>query len=121
MARRKRVLDDADDSDSSADEGNYNHNLNEDPDLAAERELFENPYKHKRRRKNGKEDAIYGVFGSDSDNDDNYKPGSSSSRRTHWTKAPAFVSGEKKVELKKEEEDVTMIEKDKSEDDNGEV
>ena len=69
MARRKRQFLEDDDSDSSpaseADEPNFDdHN---DPDARAERRLFEDPYHHKRTRKNAKEDAIYGVFGSDED------------------------------------------------------
>ena len=69
MGRRKRVLDDGDDSDSSnnsggPDFGDFDDN---DPDAREERALFEDPYKRKRRRKNGKEDALYGVFGEDSE------------------------------------------------------
>lgn len=117
MPRRKRVLEDSDDSDSSQE----NHSINlpeDDPDLREERELFENPYNRKRRRKNTKEDAIYGVFGDDSENEDNYKRGSSN-RRTHWTKAPAFVSSEKKVDLDKDE-DVAMADGKFSEEEQGE-
>ncbi|KAJ8514652.1 hypothetical protein ONZ45_g7826 [Pleurotus djamor] len=94
MARRKRLLDD-DDSDSSAgsdDEGNFDEN---DPDARAERELFANPYQHqKKRRRNGKEDALYGVFGEDSD-DDRPSKSKRDTRRSDWTKAPAFTSGSK--------------------------
>ncbi len=67
MARRKRVLDDGDDSDSSSasDDGD---DFGLDNDAREERDLFANPYQRKRKR-NGKEDAIYGVFGEDSDED----------------------------------------------------
>jgi tuftelin-interacting protein 11 len=105
MPRRKRVLDDGD-SDSDAGSDAFDFGLDNNPDLREERELFEDPYKRKRRRKNGKEDAIYGVFGDDSDEDD-YKRGTSS-RRTNWTKAPAFVSSEKKENLEREDEDTTI-------------
>ena len=101
MARRKRQFLEDDDSDSSpaseADEPNFDdHN---DPDARAERRLFEDPYHRKRTRKNAKEDAIYGVFGSDEDEE-------MDDRRTKQrTKAPAFVSSSTKVTL---DEDVNM-------------
>ncbi|CCM06199.1 uncharacterized protein FIBRA_08442 [Fibroporia radiculosa] len=104
MARRKRQLLD-DDSDSSpvsdADDfhdPNFDHN---DPDAREERALFENPYKHKRRRKNDKEDALYGVFGSEDEGiDSGRRIEGDNRRRKDWTKAPAFVSGEK-VDMEK--------------------
>lgn len=108
MARRKRHMLEDDDSDSSvsdtAGHDNYNdpnYDLN-DPDAREERELFENPYQRKRRRKNGKDDAIYGVFAS-SDEDEGFsnRP-KSKQKRSDWAKAPAFVSGDKPVELDKE-------------------
>ncbi|KAI0642293.1 GC-rich sequence DNA-binding factor-like protein-domain-containing protein [Trametes meyenii] len=103
MARRKReILDDDDDSSSGSDvNDNFDFDDN-DPDARAERELFENPYKRKRRRKNGKEDAIYGVFGSDDEDEPLDR-----SRAKGRTKAPAFVSGGAKVTL---EEDIPMEE-----------
>ncbi|KAF9047173.1 TFP11-domain-containing protein [Hymenopellis radicata] len=67
MARRKRVLDDGDDSDSSS-AADDRDDFGLDNDAREERDLFENPYQRKRKR-NGKEDAIYGVFGEDSDED----------------------------------------------------
>ena len=71
MARRKRqFLDDEDSDSSSASDVDEPHFDDNDPDARAERELCENPYQRKRRRKNGKEDAIYGVFGSDDDEED---------------------------------------------------
>jgi len=116
MARRKRILDNSD-SDSSAGSDSSNVDSDNDPDLKDERELFRDPYRRKRRRKDGKDDAIYGVFGDDSDYEDNSKHGSTSRARTHWTKAPAFVSSEKKLEL---EEDVTLEDKSANEEDDGE-
>ncbi|KAF8625289.1 hypothetical protein AX15_005462 [Amanita polypyramis BW_CC] len=98
MARRKRVLDDGD-SDSDVSENDKVPDFTNDPDARDEYQLFENPYQRKRRRKNGKEDAIYGVFGEESD-DERY----SSHKRTNWTKAPAFVTGDKTVELDREME-----------------
>ena len=103
MGRRKRQFLEDDDSDSSpvsdVDEPHFDDN---DPDARAERELFENPYKRKRRRKNGKEDAIYGVFGSDDDEEDEKV---ASRRARTRAKAPAFVSSSSKVTL---DEDVDM-------------
>ena len=103
MARRKRQFLEDDDSDSSAgedddfDDPGYDAN---NPDARAERELFENPYKHKRRRKNGKEDAIYGVFASSDEEEEGGTKGGKGRKRSDWTKAPAFTAGEK-VELDK--------------------
>ena len=92
MGRRKRNdLDDGDDSDASLDSETLDIDFDNDPDAKAERELFQNPYKRKRSRKNGKEDAIYGVFGDGSDEEDT-RP---ARKRSDWTKAPAFVSGDK--------------------------
>jgi tuftelin-interacting protein 11 len=123
MARRKRQLLEDDDSDSSSGEDNDIEDVGyaDDPDTRAERELFENPYKHKRRRKNGKEDAIYGVFGSDDEEEDyNDKRGGKAGKRSDWTKAPAFNAGEK-VELNKAlDEDETMEDAETSEDSDGE-
>ena len=70
------VSDNGDGFDSSYD-GNH-------PDARAGRELFENLYDHKCRRKNGKENAIYGVF-ADSDEDEGFsktKNGRAAKRRT---------------------------------------
>lgn len=91
MARRKRqLLDDGDDSDSSGgsdDEGLPDYGLNDDPDVRAERELFENPYGRKRRRKvNGKEDALYGVFGEDSEDEGLGGRPKRPEKRSDWTK-----------------------------------
>ena len=100
MARRKRVLDDGDDSDSVDGSDNPDFDFDNDPDAREERALFENPYGHKRRRKNGKEDALYGIFAEDSDEDGGGKRGlDSKSKRSDWTKAPAFVTGDKPVKL----------------------
>ncbi|KAF9240731.1 TFP11-domain-containing protein [Melanogaster broomeanus] len=100
MGRRKRQFLEDDDSDSDASQGSEaDFRLNDnDPDTRDERALFEDPYRHKRRRKNGKEDALYGVFGEDSDERGIRR------ERSDWTKAPAFVSG-KKVDLEKQMDD----------------
>ncbi|KAI0628035.1 TFP11-domain-containing protein [Trametes polyzona] len=113
MARRKRqLLEDDDDSSSASDvDDSLNFDDNDDPDARAERELFENPYKRKRRRKDGKEDAIYGVFGSDDEDDAPQRP-----RGKSRTKAPAFVSGASKVTL---DEDQPMNDADPSDAEKG--
>ncbi|TBU40977.1 TFP11-domain-containing protein [Dichomitus squalens] len=103
MARRKRQLLEDDDPDSSpvsdVDEPHFDDS---DPDARAERELFENPYNRKRRRKNAKEDAIYGVFASDDDEEDEKVARRKARTRT---KAPSFVTSGSKVTL---DEDVDM-------------
>lgn len=88
-------MDDGDDSDSS---DSHALDLDDDPDVRAERALFEDPYQRKRRRKGGKEDALYGVFAEDSDDEGYLKK--ASVRRSDWAKAPAFVSSDTKVHLK---------------------
>ncbi|KAJ3520444.1 hypothetical protein NMY22_g12756 [Coprinellus aureogranulatus] len=100
MGRRKRVLDDGDDSDSSnGSDGLDPHDFNNnDPDAREERALFEDPYQRKRRRKNGKEDAIYGVFGEDSEDEGYGRKPAERKKRSDWAKAPAFVSSDKKVD-----------------------
>lgn len=107
MGRRKRQFLDDGDSDSDASEGSgADFQLNDnDPDARDERALFEDPYRHKRRRRNEKEDAVYGVFGDDSDDEGYDRKGGARQKKTDWTKAPAFVSGDK-FELKRETEDV---------------
>ncbi|KAF9054490.1 GC-rich sequence DNA-binding factor-like protein-domain-containing protein [Panaeolus papilionaceus] len=95
MPRRKRVLDDGDDSDDSITSEGGNVDWDNDPNVQEERELFQNPYKNKRQRKDNKEDAIYGIFGDDSDEEDIRNPAARSKR--NWTKAPAFVSSDKTV------------------------
>ena len=100
MTRRKRLLDD--ESDSSA-ESEVDVDFNNDPDAREERALFEDPYQRKRRRRNGKEDALYGIFGEESDGEIPSKKASGKSKKSDWTKAPAFVSGEK-VDLDQEME-----------------
>lgn len=65
MGRRKRdyLDDDLSDSSGGGDSGeDGDFGANEDPDVRAERERFQDPYARKRRRRNGKEAAIYGDF-----------------------------------------------------------
>ena len=66
MARRKRVLDDGD-SDTDVSQDDDAPDFSNDPVAREEYELYRDPYQRKRRRKNEKEDAIYGVFGDSDD------------------------------------------------------
>ncbi|KAH8108887.1 TFP11-domain-containing protein [Phellopilus nigrolimitatus] len=121
MARRKRVLDDGDDSDSSAgsDDGGFDDfDVNEDPDVRAERELLNNTYGRKKRRKmNGKDDATYGIFADSSEDEGFGGRKKQPEKRSDWTKAPAFISGEKKVDTGEtvEEDDPEVQEDDRNE------
>lgn len=99
MARRKRQLLEDDDSSGASDtEGGFDDG---DPDTREERALFEDPYQRKRRKKDGRQDALYGIFGEESDDETQEKKGKT--KKSDWTKAPAFVSGDK-VDLDKEME-----------------
>lgn len=91
MARRKRqFMEDDDDSGGDDSEGDF--------------EDGEDTYSHKRRRKNGKDDALYGVFGEDSEDEDAGGRGKGKGqKRSDWTKAPVFVSKDK-VDLGEEME-----------------
>ena len=97
--RRHQFLSDGDSDSSEGSEADF-HLDDNDPDVRAERALFENS--HKRRRKNGKDSAIYGVFGSDSEEEGYSQSGLGSKRkRNDWTKAPAFVA-KGQVDLEKD-------------------
>lgn len=115
MARRKRVLDDGD-SDSDLSDSDDVPDFSNDPDAREEYELNRDPYRRKRRKKNEKEDAIYGIFGDESDEDTH-----TSRAKRHWTKAPAFVSGDKPVDLDKEMDVDVVADADDNESADGEV
>ncbi|TFK51844.1 TFP11-domain-containing protein [Heliocybe sulcata] len=111
MPRRKRDFLDDGDSDSSpvSDVDDLNHLPENDPDLREERELFENPYGRKRRRKGGKDDATYGIFAEDSDEDeDTVSKRKGRAKRSDWTKAPAFTKGNQQEASKNTDEDEVM-------------
>lgn len=100
MVRRKRVLDDGDDSDSPGSVDGPDFDLENDPDAREERALFENPYQNKRRRTNGKVDALYGIFAESSEDEGtNGRTSRVRSKRSDWTKAPAFTTGNQPVTL----------------------
>jgi tuftelin-interacting protein 11 len=73
MARRKRQYLSDDDPDTSsassaADDADLDKFSDEDPDAAAERARFTNPYgRGRKRRRDGKDKAIYGIFAQDDD------------------------------------------------------
>ncbi|GAA5823151.1 hypothetical protein JCM3770_005562, partial [Rhodotorula araucariae] len=76
MARRKTALLDDGSSSSGSDHGDDPDDRfdPDDPDLAAERELFHNPYGRnrgtKRSREQRQEDATYGIWADDNDHND---------------------------------------------------
>lgn len=83
--RRKQYIsdDDLDSSDGSDDkdpgDNELDHDDDEDPDARAERLRFSDPYgrkgKNKRRRVNGKEEALYGIWAEQNDDDAGQKYG----------------------------------------------
>ena len=87
MARRKRDLDDGDDSDAagSSDEDFDDFGLNADE--RDEQDLLSNPYGRKRRRRaNGKDNATYGVFGEDSEDEGFGGRRKQPEKRSDWAK-----------------------------------
>jgi len=90
MTRKTKFIDDGD-SDSS-----------EGSEVSVQDDGAERGGSYKRRRKGGKESAIYGVFGSDSE-DEGYSGLGSKRKRNDWTKAPAFVA-KGQVDLEKDME-----------------
>ncbi|KAF7983380.1 hypothetical protein HWV62_22381 [Athelia sp. TMB] len=102
MARRKRqMMDDDDSSDASGSDGGGFDDPT-DPTEREERAMFDDPYGRKRRKTNGKEDALYGVFADDSDDDERAKkaPGKSRAQTAKSrAKAPVFVSGDSKAKV----------------------
>ncbi|KAG0141682.1 hypothetical protein CROQUDRAFT_673981 [Cronartium quercuum f. sp. fusiforme G11] len=69
MGKKRNALMDESDLDSSPNDSSDEETF-QDRDLEAENELFRDPYqskKSKKRRKNGKVDALYGIFGNDDD------------------------------------------------------
>ncbi|KAF8317597.1 TFP11-domain-containing protein [Clavulina sp. PMI_390] len=101
MGRKRQWLDDDDSSEGSAGSGDENgwDNNNNDPDTRDEHELFSDPYKRKRQRRNGKEDAMLGVF-ADDDDDDRTSHNRRDGKKPQYSKPLAFVS--------KKTEDVNM-------------
>ncbi|KAJ7210525.1 GC-rich sequence DNA-binding factor-like protein-domain-containing protein [Mycena pura] len=80
MGRRKRFLDDGDDSDASVGSENNDFDPNEDADTRAARR------QHKRRRVSDEDEE----GGLEAD----LGPRRNAPRRSNWTQAPAFVSGD---------------------------
>jgi tuftelin-interacting protein 11 len=75
MGRKKRAFI-SDDSSSNDSEDNDYEEQELDGDGDAERELHEDPYQQRKRRRlngRGKDDATYGIFGDDDDDGPSYK------------------------------------------------
>nr|KIR84073.1 tuftelin-interacting protein 11 [Cryptococcus tetragattii IND107] len=132
MPRRKNdYLSDGSDSDASNSAFSQDgYNSQEDQDARAERRLFE--LKGNKRRKtdgrSGKDAAWEGVFGEDDSVGGAQRRGGiggrgrpgSSSLRTDWTKAPAFVSTGSKTLQEEEEEGLRQADADEPEKDEDE-
>lgn len=70
MGRKRQWEDDEDSSDGSSDSNeDLGFAVADDPDSREERALFADPYKRKKQRRGGKEDAMLGVFGDDDDDE----------------------------------------------------
>lgn len=70
MARRKAnkgYLSDGDSSGHSSDGGDDTFEGEGGADSRAERDLFDDPYANKKRKRGGKEDELYGVFAEEDD------------------------------------------------------
>ncbi|KAF8523620.1 GC-rich sequence DNA-binding factor-like protein-domain-containing protein [Gautieria morchelliformis] len=91
MARRKRAFleDDLDSSEGSEEEDLDDQGVEDnDPDVRAERSLFQDPYQRNKRRRVG-----------DLDDDEDEGFGAKTvkqEKKLHFTQAPSFVTGEKK-------------------------
>lgn len=70
MTRRKRAVFSDDSSSANSEDDAYEEFEVGDKDAQDERELYEDPYRQRKRRRLGqraKDDATYGVFGEDDD------------------------------------------------------
>ncbi|KAF8587943.1 TFP11-domain-containing protein [Ramaria rubella] len=98
MARRKRAFleDDLDSSEGSQEDDADEQGLEDnDPDARAERSLFEDPYqRNKRRRVGGKDDATYGIFADDEEDEGFGRRKGKQEKRLHFTQAPSFINSE---------------------------
>jgi hypothetical protein len=68
MARKKRAFLSDNSSEDESDENDYEEEELGDADAQAERELHEDPYQQRKRRRldnRGNEDTTYGMFGED--------------------------------------------------------
>ncbi|EGG06122.1 uncharacterized protein MELLADRAFT_77914 [Melampsora larici-populina 98AG31] len=98
MGKRRNNLLDESDLDSSSNDSSADDDF-EDGDLKAANELFRDPYQSKRAKKmrrDGKEDALYGVFG-DEEEEENSRKSKKVDKRLH--KTPLFVPSTSKDTL----------------------
>lgn len=101
MARRKSNKGYLSDGDSSGHSSEGDEGFDgEGGDSRAERDLFDDPYANKKRKRGGKEDELYGVFAEDDDEDEGEgfggrkggggggkgKGGGQQGKRMDWTK-----------------------------------
>ena len=76
MAHKKRALISDGSSSGDSEDNDYEEQEINNEDGDAERELHEDPYQQRKRRRlngRGKDDATYGIFGDDDDDERPYK------------------------------------------------
>ncbi len=76
MGRKKRAFISDDSSSNDSEDNDYEEQELNNEDADAARQLHEDPYQQRKRRRlngKGKEDATYGVFGEEDDEGPNYR------------------------------------------------
>lgn len=83
MGRKRQWIDDDDSSEVSGESDDERPSVDfNNPDDRDEHALFSDPYKHKKQRRNGKDDAMLGIFAED----DDYEAPTYSGRKPKYSK-----------------------------------